>query len=435
MKNHKSVYIGLSADGIHHGHMNLLEHARKFGEITIGLLTDEAIATFKRLPYLNYEQRKKILLNFKGVKRIVPQTVHDYSKNIKKYKPDFMIHGDDWKSGYMKEFRKNCIKELKSYGGKLIEIPYTKGVSSTALAELQTKLGITSDLRIKSLKRSLSSKPLSVFIETHSPISAIIAEKTKIKTKSGFKQYDGFWSSSLTDSTKLGMPDNEVLNLSERLENISKIFEVTTKPLIMDIDTGGQLEHLKINAKSIERSGVSAVIMEDKTGLKKNSLFGTSVKQTQEKIKKFCEKIETIKSNQVSEDFMVIARIESLILKKGMSDALKRAKSYVSNGADGIMIHSKEKKPREVFEFSKRFKKLFKNVPLICVPTSYNSVKEIDLIKNNFNLVIYANHLFRASYPAMLNTAKKILKFGRTKEIDKNLISIKEILELIPGTK
>ena len=431
----KKVYIALSADSIHHAHINLIKKGLEYGEITIGLLTDKAIASRKRIPLLSFSERKLILNNIKGVSNVIPQNEWDYSINILKLKPDFMIHGDDWTKGPELNLRSRAIKALKKINGKLIEIPYTKGVSSTALAELQTKLGITSDLRIKSLKRSLSSKPLSVFIETHSPISAIIAEKTKIKTTSGFKQFDGFWSSSLTDSTKLGMPDNEVLNLSERLENISKIFEVTTKPLIMDIDTGGQLEHLKINAKSIERSGVSAVIMEDKTGLKKNSLFGTSVKQTQEKIKKFCEKIETIKSNQVSEDFMVIARIESLILKKGMSDALKRAKSYVSNGADGIMIHSKEKKPKEIFEFSKKFKKLFKNVPLICVPTSYNSVKEIDLIKNNFNLVIYANHLFRASYPAMLNTAKKILKFGRTKEIDKNLISIKEILELIPGTK
>tara|TARA_Y100000389_G_scaffold188076_1_gene210184 strand:+ start:9346 stop:10650 length:1305 start_codon:yes stop_codon:yes gene_type:complete len=432
---HKKVYIALSADSLHHAHINLIKKGLNYGQITIGLLTDKAIASRKRIPLLSYNERKIILENIKGVTKVIPQNEWDYSKNILKLKPDFMIHGDDWTKGPELNLRNRAIKALKKVGGKLIEIPYTTGISSTALAEAQIKLGITSDLRIKSLRRCLSSKPLSIFIETHSPISAIIAEKVNVKTKTGLKQYDGFWSSSLTDSTKLGMPDNEVLNLSERLENISKIFEVTTKPLIMDIDTGGQLEHLKINAKSIERTGVSAIIMEDKTGLKKNSLFGTSVQQTQEKIKKFCDKIETIKVNQVSEDFMVIARIESLILQKGMDDALKRAKSYVSHGADGIMIHSKESKPKEVFEFSKKFRKIFKNVPLICVPTSYNSVKEIELIKNNFNLVIYANHLFRASYPAMLKTAEKILKFGRTKEIDKSLISIKKILELIPGTK
>ena len=433
--NRKKVYIALSADSLHHAHINLIKKGLNYGEIIIGLLTDKAIASRKRIPLLSFGERKIILENIKGVAKVIPQNEWDYSVNILKIKPDFMIHGDDWTKGPELNLRNRALKALKKIGGKLIEIPYTTGISSTALAEAQTRLGITSDLRIKSLKRSLSSKPLSVFIETHSPISAIIAEKVRVKTKTGFKQYDGFWSSSLTDSTKLGMPDNEVLNLLERLENISKIFEVTTKPLIMDIDTGGQLEHLKINAKSIERAGVSAIIMEDKTGLKKNSLFGTSVLQTQEKIKKFSEKIETIKLNQVSEDFMVIARIESLILEKGMNDALKRAKNYVAHGADGIMIHSKEKKPKEVFAFSKKFRKIFKNVPLICVPTSYNSVKEIELIKNNFNLVIYANHLFRASYPAMFKTAQKILKFGRTKEIDNSLISIKKILELIPGTK
>ena len=430
----KKVYIALSADSLHHAHINLIKKGLEYGDITIGLLTDKAIASRKRIPLLSFSERKLILENIKGVIKVIPQNEWDYSINILKLRPDFMIHGDDWTKGPELNLRSRAIKALKKVNGKLIEIPYTKGISSTALAELQTRLGITSDLRIKSLKRSLSSKPLSVFIETHSPISAIIAEKTKIKTQSGFKQYDGFWSSSLTDSTKLGMPDNEVLNLSERLENISKIFEVTTKPLIMDIDTGGQLEHLKINAKSIERSGVSAIIMEDKTGLKKNSLFGTSVKQTQEKIKKFCEKIETIKTNQVSEDFMVIARIESLILKKGMNDALKRAKSYVSNGADGIMIHSKSNSPQEIFKFAKKFKKLFPNMPLVSVPSSYNQVKEKELISEGFNVVIYANHMLRAAYPAMEKVALDILKYKRSYESDKNLMSIKKILNLIPGT-
>jgi phosphoenolpyruvate phosphomutase / 2-hydroxyethylphosphonate cytidylyltransferase len=433
--NKKKVYLGLTVDTIHHGHINLIKKASELGDVTIGLLTDKAVANHKRMPILNYKQRKIIIENIVGVKKVIAQEQWDYSLTVKKYKPDFVVHGDDWLFGPEMNLRKKVLKELKKYGGKLIEIPHTKGVSSSAIAASQAQIGITPDLRLKSLKRLIHSKKLSRFIETHSPISAMIAEKISYKKKDKTESFDGFWSSSLTDSTNLCKPDNESLDISERLSTINKIFEPTSKPLIMDIDTGGKTEHLKLNIKSIERLGISAVIMEDKTGLKKNSLFGTKVNQKQDSIKKFSEKISVIKNNQINSDFMVIARVESLILNKGMKDALKRAYAYVAAGADGIMIHSKSNSPKEIFEFSKKFRKNFKDIPLICVPTSYNSVKESDLIKNNFNVVIYANHLFRASYPAMMKTALSILKNSRSKETDKNLISISKILELIPGTK
>lgn len=433
MKNNKLVYLGLSADSIHHGHMKLLEKARGLGDVMIGLLTDKAVAETKRLPYLNYDQRKKILQNFKGVKKIVPQQENDYSHNIKKYKPDFMIHGDDWKKGYESNFRKNCIKELKKYGGKLIEIPYTKGISSASLVNHLNQISITPDIRRSLLRRLINSKKISRFLETHSPISAIIAENTYLERKGKKIGFDGFWSSSLTDSTAMGKPDNESLANSERLININQIFDVTTKPLIFDGDTGGQIDHLDMKIKSMERLGVSAVIFEDKTGLKQNSLFQNTSNQMQENKNKFAEKISIANKAKRSEDFMVIARIESFILGKSIKDAINRANVYVEAGADAIMIHSKSKQPKEVFSFSKRFKKSFPGVPLVCVPSTYNQVKEDELIDNGFNIVIYANHMLRASYPAMQNVALKILKNGRSMEANRDLFPIKNILDLIPG--
>ncbi len=430
----KIVYIGLSADSVHHGHINLIEKARDYGQVIIGLLTDRALINYKGLPLLNYEQRKKIVSNLKGVYKVIPQSQWDYSINLKKIKPDFMVHGDDWLSGPQLFLRKRAISTLNKFGGKLIELPYTKGVSSTALAKEQKKLFNTSEIRLKSLKRLLNSKKILRFIETHNPISAIIAENVNYKNKNIYKDFDGFWSSSLTDATSMGKPDIEALDVSERLSNINNIFDVTTKPLIMDIDTGGKIEHLKLNIRSIERLGISAVIMEDKTGLKKNSLNEKTSNQKQESIQNFCNKIKVINSTKINEEFMIIARIESLILKKGMSDALKRAKKYISAGADGIMIHSKEKTTKEIFEFASKFRKKFSSVPLVCVPSTYNTVRENNLIAKKFNIVIYANHLFRSAYPAMEKTAREILKYGRSKESDKNLISIKEILKLIPGT-
>ena len=285
------------------------------------------------------------------------------------------------------------------------------------------------------MSRLINSKPITRIIETHSPISAIIAEKTILQNSVRKKSFDGFWSSSLTDSTVMGKPDTESLEISQRLSYINDIFEVTTKPLIFDGDTGGKIEHFPMKVKSMDRLGISAIIIEDKTGLKKNSLFKDTSKQVQEDKNKFAEKISIGKKAKISDDFMIIARIESLILNKGMRDATERAKKYVEAGADAIMIHSKSNSPKEIFEFSKKFRKNFKNIPLVSVPTSYNKVSENELAKNGFNVVIYANQMLRAAYPAMQSAASKILKYGRSKEIDKQLISIEKILELIPGTK
>lgn len=429
-----TVYIGMTIDVLHHGHINVIEHARRYGDVMIGLLTDAAVADHKRLPYLTYEQRKKIVENIAGVTRVVPQEEWDYSTNLRRYRPEFMVHGTDWLEGPLAPYRQRALDALAEYGGRLIEVPYTQGVSSQAyIAQLQ-RIGTTPDIRRRTLKRLLSAKPISRFIEVHDPISALIAEHTTVDIDGKIRQFDGFWSSSLTDSTVHGKPDIEALDISSRLSNVNDIFEVTTKPLIFDGDTGGKQEHFELNARSMERLGISAVIIEDKTGLKKNSLLGNEVLQTQEDIDVFCNKIRAGRAARVSDDFMVIARIESLILDKGLNDAVTRAQAYVGAGADCIMIHSRKKHPSEVFEFSRIFRNDFPSVPLVCVPTSYNTVTEDELSAHGFNIVIYANHLLRAAYPAMYRVACEILRHGRSFEIDANLMAIKEILTVIPGT-
>lgn len=428
-------YIGMSVDVFHHGHVNIIEKAREFGDVIVGLLTDAAIAEHKRLPYLSFDQRKRILENIQGVTKVVPQNEWDYAPNIRKYRPDFMVHGDDWLDGPLAPYRARAIEALAEYGGKLIEIPYTKGISSTEIIENLISFGTTPEIRKRTLRRMLDAKPITRFIEAHSPLSALIAENLKIESNGKSREFDGFWSSSLTDSTEMGKPDIEALDISSRLSNINHIFEVTTKPLIMDMDTGGKAEHFELNVRSVERLGVSAVIIEDKTGLKKNSLFGNEVEQSQEDVESFCDKIRAGRASRVSSDFMVIARIESLILEKGMEDAMKRALAYADAGADGIMIHSRQKQPDEIYEFARHFRIDFPNLPLVSVPTSYNAVTEMELAERGFNIVIYANQLLRAAYPAMQRVARSILENSRSLEADRELISINEILTLIPGTK
>ncbi|HQY19741.1 MAG TPA: phosphoenolpyruvate mutase [Ignavibacteria bacterium] len=431
----KKVYVGMSADLIHPGHLNIINEAKKLGEVTVGLLTDKAIASYKRLPALTFDQREIIIKSIKGVENVIPQETLDYVPNLQKLKPDFVVHGDDWKDGVQKQTRQRVIDALKEWGGELVEIKYTEGISSTQLNQTLKDVGTTPDVRMKKLKRLMGVKPLLRIIEAHNGITGLIVENIFSKRDGVKVEFDGMWLSSLTDSTAKGKPDTETVDVTARLHTLNDIIEVTTKPIIYDGDTGGRTEHFAFTVRTLERLGVSAVIIEDKTGLKKNSLFGTDVDQTQESIENFCEKINTGKRSRVTEDFMIIARIESLILKAGLEDALQRAEAYINAGADGIMIHSKEKSPDEILEFCREYEKFESKVPLIAVPSSYSSIYESELEKAGVSIVIYANHLLRSAYPAMIETAKSILENGRSYETDNNMMSINEILNLIPGGK
>jgi len=429
----KTVYVGMSADLIHPGHLNILKHAQKLGEVTVGLLTDKAIASYKRLPYLTFEQRKEIIENIKGVKKVIPQETLDYVINLKLIKPDYVVHGNDWQTGVQRETRQRVIETLKEWGGELVEIEYTKGISSTSIHKALHEIGTTPQLRMKRLRRLIENKNIVRIMEAHNGLTGLIVENTKIQKDGVSKEFDGMWLSSLTESTAKGRPDIEFVDLTSRIKTINDISEVTTKPIIYDGDTGGIPEHFIFTVRTLERLGISAIIIEDKIGLKKNSLFGTEVEQTQDSIEDFSRKIRMGKQAQVTEDFMIIARVESLILSKGSDDALARAKAYIEAGADGIMIHSKEKEGTEILDFCKKFKQLEHKVPLIAVPTIYDHLYEKDLADAGVNIVIYANHLLRAAYPAMVETAKIILKEERAFEVNKMCMPIKEILNLIPG--
>jgi phosphoenolpyruvate mutase len=432
----KTVYIAMSADLVHPGHLKIIKEGTKYGVVTVGLLTDAAIASYKRLPYMSFEQRRAVIENIKGVARVVPQETLDYRPNLEKFKPDYVVHGDDWKTGVQQKTRKQVIGVLKKWGGKLIEPAYTEGISSTQLNKSLKEVGTTPKIRLERLRRLLKARPLIRGIEAHSGLSALIAEHVFIKEKNIRKEFDFMWLSSLTDSTNKGKPDIELVDVSSRLGTVSDILEVTTKPIVYDGDTGGLLEHFPYTVRSLERLGVSAIIIEDKHGLKKNSLFGTEVEQEQDSIENFCEKIKTGNRARVTDDFMIIARIESLILGKGLEDALARARAYIEAGAGAIMIHSKEKSPKEIFDFCKEFKKFRGDTPLVAVPSTYASVTEKELEKAGVNMVIYANQLLRSAYPAMMRTAESILKNSRAQEVDDEYcMPIKDILTLIEGGK
>ena len=431
----KKVYVGMSADLVHPGHINIIKRASEIGGVIVGLLTDSAIASYKRVPYMDFEKRKSVVENIKGVSKVIPQNTLDYTDNLRSIKPDYVVHGDDWKEGVQKSTREKVIKVLSEWGGELVEYGYTRDISSTELYDSVKEGGTTPNIRLSMLRQLLNIKPLIRVNEVHHGLSGLITEKTVVERDGVPVRFDAMWSSSLTDSTAKGKPDIEAVDMTSRMQSVNDIFDVTTLPMIFDADTGGKAEHFKFTVKSLERLGVSAVVIEDKIGLKKNSLFGNEVKQTQDSIENFQAKIAAGKSAQVTDDFMLISRIESLILEEGMESALDRAKAYIDAGSDVIMIHSRRKEPGEIFEFCDRYHNLNKVVPLKVVPSSFNSVTEEEWLNRGVNIVTYANQMLRSSYPAMLKVAESILRNGRSHESAKDCMSIKEILDLIPGTK
>lgn len=428
----KKVYVGMGTDIIHHGHINIIEKARELGEVTVGLLSDEAVTKYSRMPFLEYEERKQILENIKGVDKVILQKELDYEANLRLLKPDYVVHGTDWKVGPQKHIREKVIRVLKEWDGELIEPEYTDGISSTGLRNAMREIGTTPDIRRRMLRRLMSAKPVVRVMEAHNGISGLIVEETQYEDEGEIREFDAIWVSSLTDSTAKGKPDTEYVDRTSRIQTINDILDVTTKPIILDGDTGGLTEHFTMMVKNMERLGVSAVIIEDKSGLKRNSLFGTEVTQELEDVDVFANKIAQAKKSQMTSDFMIIARIESLIANKGMEDALDRAKAYIEAGADAIMIHSRMSDGKEIMEFMKRYKELDYKVPVVSVPSSYNQFTEEELHEAGFSIVIYANHLLRSAFPAMKKTAESILKHKRSVEANEYCMPIKDILEILP---
>lgn len=427
----KTVYTCFCTDVIHEGHINILNEAKKYGRVVVGILSDAAMIRFNRFPTVTFEERINIVRDLGIVDQVIVQDDIMYDNIVAELRPDYIIHGDNWKEGPMKAIRDNAEKLLSEYGGEVIDVPYTYNENVKRIDQrIKEKLSMP-EYRRKRLRQLIELCPIVKTLEVHSGLTGLIAEKTIVDHDGQLDQFDAMWISSLCDSTAKGKPDIELVDMTSRYRTIDDVMEVTTKPIIFDGDTGGLIEHFVYTVRTLERMGVSAIIIEDKTGLKKNSLFGTEVRQTQDSIEHFCEKIKAGKKIQLTDSFMIIARIESLILEQGMGDALERAFAYVEAGADGIMIHSRKKDPAEILEFCDKFREKNSRTPIVVVPTSFNQITEGELAEHGVNIVIYANQLTRSAFPAMEQTARDILRYHRAKEVDDRLMPIKEIITLI----
>lgn len=427
----KTVYTCFCTDILHEGHYKIIEECKKYGEVIVGVLTDEAMIKYLRFPSKTLDERIEMIRQIPGIKEVVVQSEIMYDEIFETIKPDYVVHGDNWREEPLTIIRQNVLELLERTGGQFIEVPYTFNENIARIEKRMKEKLAMPEYRRKRLRQLLKLCPIVKVLEVHSGLTGLIAEKTVVAHNGELNQFDAMWLSSLCDSTEKGKPDIELVDLTSRVRTINDVMEVTMKPIIFDGDTGGLIEHFVYTVRTLERLGVSAVIIEDKNGLKRNSLFGAEVEQTQDSIEHFCEKIKAGKKVQLTDDFMIIARIESLILEKGLEDALNRADAYVKAGADGIMIHSRNKNPEEIFAFCDAFRENYPDIPLVVVPTSYNHVTEGELIEHSVNIVIYANHLIRSAYPAMEKTATDILTYHRSKEADDRLMPVKQIISLI----
>lgn len=429
----KQVYMSFSAEMLHYGHIRILERAAQLGELTVGILTDDVIAQYKRPPLVPFAERWNLFRDLRCVSRIVKKDTVSYEGILKEYHPDIVVHGDDWRVGAKSRFRQELLGLLEEYGGELIEFPYTRDEHINFLEKAFAQRYTVPEIRRGMLKKLLQTKPYARALEAHNGLTGLIVEKAAVETGGGVREFDAMWFSSLCDSASRGKPDIELVDWTSKINRLNEIMEVTTKPIIVDGDTGGMVEHFVYNIQTLERIGASAVIIEDKTGLKKNSLFGTEVAQTQDSVEGFCQKIAAGKKALRTADFMIIARVESLILEKGLEDALTRAAHYIDAGADGIMIHSRRDTPDEVYAFCDRLKGSYPACPIVVVPTTYNQVTEEELAGHGINLVIHANHLLRSAFPAMERTARNILADGCSgKAADEACMPIKEVIRIIP---
>ena len=427
----KTVYTCFCTDILHEGHYKIIEECKKYGDVSVGVLTDEAMSEYLRFPSKTLDERIEMIRQIPGIKEVVVQSEIMYDEIFETIKPDYVVHGDNWREEPLTIIRQNVLELLERTGGQLIEVPYTFNENIARIEKRMKEKLAMPEYRRKRLRQLLKLCPIVKVLEVHSGLTGLIAEKTVVAHNGELNQFDAMWLSSLCDSTEKGKPDIELVDLTSRVRTINDVMEVTMKPIIFDGDTGGLIEHFVYTVRTLERLGVSAVIIEDKNGLKRNSLFGAEVEQTQDSIEHFCEKIRAGKKVQLTDDFMIIARIESLILEKGLKDALNRADAYVKAGADGIMIHSRNKNPEEIFAFCDAFRENYPDIPLVVVPTSYNHVTEAELIEHGVSIVIYANHLIRSAYPAMEKTATDILTYHRSKEADDRLMPVKQIISLI----
>ena len=430
----KTVFLSINADVIHSGHIRIIQRAAELGDVIVGVLSDEAENEFNDYPSVSYEDRASIVRSIKGVVEVIPVSTMDCREELLSLRPDIVVHGDNWKSGVFAPVRRKVIETLSMYGGRLVEFPYSHNSCLDEIENASRRELAMPERRRPRLKQLLGMRRPVRVMEAHNGLTGLIVESTQVEGPDGIRQFDAMWISSLTDSTARGKPDTELVDTTSRINTIEQIMEVTTKPIILDGDSGGLIEHFQFFVSTLERIGVSAVIIEDKVGLKRNSLFGASGGQGQDTIEHFCAKIRAGKNSVRTPDFMIIARIESLILEKGVDDALDRARAYVAAGADGIMIHSKSKTPDEVYEFCDRFRSEDSSTPLVVVPTSYNTETEEQLGSHGANIVIYANHLIRAAFPAMEKVARTILRNGRSKEVDDLCMPIKEVITLIPAS-
>jgi phosphoenolpyruvate phosphomutase len=433
MIDQKTVFVVMSAEIFHPGHLNIIKVARDLGEVTVGLATDRFNARYKRLTLMSYEDRKAIVENINGVKNVIAQDTLDLAPILRELRPDYFVHGDDWKFGPLKAVRQQVLEVMQEWGGVLVEPPYTEGISSTKLNAAWRSIGATPETRIRHFRRMLEFQPVVRLLEVHNSLSGIIIERTLVEGNERDKEFDGMWYSDLTDSLAKGKPNSSFVDLTSRINTIHGILESTTKPLIVEAGNGGITEHFVSTVKTLERLGVSAVVIADKVGYEGAVFSLNGNEPVQEDVNDFARKIASGKKTQVNKDFSIITQINSLVMHEDVENALRRARVYIEAGVDALMIHSNVETLTDFFEFCRSYRNLEDKVPLLAAIPARSSLDEDQLISAGVQFIVYPDQLLRAAYTSMLNAAKTLLIQARASDVDELYAPISEICDFVPG--
>ncbi len=408
----KTVYVGMSADLVHPGHINLLREAASLGRVTVGLLTDRAISSYKRMPFLTFEQRRAVIEHIAFVTAVVPQDTLDYTDNLRLLRPDFVVHGDDWRNGVQAQTRRRVLDVLREWGGTLVEPPYTEGISSTALRMAAMDIGFAPGVRQRRLRRMLDCKPLVRVMQAHDGLSAHIVDRLEETTQGAPREYDAIWVDSLAGAPIRGKPDPLPFDLSSRLVTLHEILDATTKPLICNAGGAGHAAGVTAAVRTLERIGVSAIVIDTEVTDRRAVPAMAASAPPQDDMAAFIREIAAARDARVTPDFMIIARINDRTRDCGADRMMARAAAGVDAGADAVMCDSDPVNPDGIFDLCRRYRRLMNGHPLLVGLSGTEGLQEHDLASAGASMVVYTDTLLRAAREAMISAASQVLSCG-----------------------
>jgi len=426
MASEKTVYVGMVGDMLHVGHINILKTAARLGRVTVGVLTDRAVVGYKRLPLLAFEDRVRVVESIADVAAVVPQKTLSYVENLRALRPDYVVHGDDWRYGdQVSRARAEVIATLGEWGGELVEVAYTKGISSTAIHRSGAADALFSGTRQGRLRRLLAAKPTLRIVEAHSGLSAKIA--AEVRGPDGATGFDAVWQSGLTDAIHRGKSDGGAVDRGRRLQAVEEILDAGPLPLIYDGRAAGRPETVFDLTRALDKAGVSALCLGDRSDPDRTGPEMSPAETVAQ--------IEAVRAACPTGAVMAISRIVVAAPGNGGSGALDRALdralALLEAGSDAVMFDSAADTAEPILDIAARLRRQRRDVPLFAAQSDRWGAPIHRFENAGIDAVVYETHLLRATVAPMRRAATALLAEGTGPAPD--LTPLPELRGLFPS--